>query len=160
MPLIIDSEDIPSYRDLQVQTDAKNRNSKTSTFIPDFTALNTDILVTTTQPRKKVGYDCSRFYNIDREKFLIIDAYYDTFEQSNQRVSLLNNMGMDANALWMGCFYRSEAGYAVFLGQLYNSPDEAGYVAEQMAQELARKNMEIQLRIVSLSPKELNYIKK
>ena len=160
LPLIIDSEDIPSYRDLQVQTDAKNRNSKTSTFIPDFTALNTDILVTTTQPRKKVGYDCSRFYNIDREKFLIIDAYYDTFEQSNQRVSLLNNMGMDANALWMGCFYRSEAGYAVFLGQLYNSPDEAGYVAEQMAQELARKNMEIQLRIVSLSPKELNYLKK
>jgi hypothetical protein len=69
-------------------------------------------------------------------------------------------MGMDANALWMGCFYRSEAGYAVFLGQLYNSPDEAGYVAEQMAQELARKNMEIQLRIVSLSPKELNYLKK
>ncbi|MCH2082576.1 MAG: hypothetical protein MK226_09310 [Saprospiraceae bacterium] len=160
LPLIIDSEDIPSYRDLQIQSNRRNSNRKTSTFISDFNALNTDILVTTTQPRKKVGYDCARFYNIHREKFLIIDAYYDTFEQSNQRVSLLNNLGMDANALWMGCFYRSEVGYAVFLGQLYNSPDEAGYVAEQMAQKLARKNMEIQLRIVSLSPKELSNIKK
>lgn len=159
LPLIIDSEDIPSYRDLQTQSIIKNSHRQTSSFIADFTALNTDVLVTTTQPRKKVSYDCARFYNIDREKFLIIDAYYDTFEQANQRVSILNNLGMDANALWMGCFYRSEAGYAVFLGQLYNSPDEAGRIAEQMARELASKIMEIQLRIVSLSPNELSYFK-
>lgn len=86
---------------------------------------------------------------------MILEGYYDTFEEVNTKVSQFNALGLTANALWMGCFYKAESGYAIYFNTLYNTTDEAGLEAEDLASELARKNMEIKLSIILLSPEDV-----
>lgn len=157
LPLLIDTRDIPNILSLQLQEETENKNVNTQAEADGTPLISTesDILVTTEQPRKKVTYDCSRFYNITRNKYMILEGYYDTFEEVNTKVSQFNALGLTANALWMGCFYKAESGYAIYFNTLYNTTDEAGLEAEDLASELARKNMEIKLSIILLSPEDV-----
>ena len=153
LPLIIDGSEIPRIIEGQsISIESKNKK-QIANEIAEFSGFNTDILVNTSNPQALVGYDCARFYNIEEDKYLVVEAFYDTFEGANKRIEQLEAFRLTTNALWMGCFFKSESGYVLFLGEVYNSLDEAARVAEEMANSLARQNVAIQLRIIAISPK-------
>ncbi len=79
-------------------------------------------------------YDCSRFRNFNGVRFILLDAVYPNFESAALRVEQLQIDGVQGGSMWLGCFDDRTREFAVFFGQIFNTPQEA----LRLAQELER----------------------
>ncbi len=79
-----------------------------------------------------IYYDCARFRNFDGVKFILLDAVYPDFESAALRVEQLQYQGVQGGSLWLGCFHSSSREFAVFFGPIFNTPQEALRVAENL----------------------------
>lgn len=70
-------------------------------------------------------YDCSRLKNFQRAKYIIQEGIYPDFETAADKVFDLTNISLPTNAFWLGCFWKSQSGFLVFLGEFYNTREEA-----------------------------------
>ena len=70
-------------------------------------------------------YDCSRFFNFDGKKYIIQEGTYASWNEARQKLDLLRKEGIESMALLLSCFSKTEKGYAVHVGMIYNSEEEA-----------------------------------
>jgi hypothetical protein len=70
-------------------------------------------------------YDCSRFYNLDGVKYLLIYEVYKDEEAAIAELDTLRQKKLDANILWLGCFDRSVDFFVIYLGLINNDAEEA-----------------------------------
>lgn len=72
-----------------------------------------------------VTYDCSRFFNLNGTKYIITEGSYSQTKDALIRLTNLENSGLTANILWLGCFSDTENDYVVYFNEFYNSEKEA-----------------------------------
>lgn len=70
-------------------------------------------------------YDCSRFYNFGGKKFIIQEGTYTSWEDARQKLDQLREAGVESMALLLSCFSKTEKGFAVHVGLIYNTEAEA-----------------------------------
>lgn len=69
--------------------------------------------------------DCARFYNLDGPKYLVVYGIYPDQEEALEQLDELRDTETEVNLLWLGCFDRRLDRYALFMGLIYNSVEEA-----------------------------------
>jgi len=84
-----------------------------------------EILVASGKDNTLTRYDCERFYNIKQKVYIIQEHAYKSMEEVHQRIKRLSTTGLEANALWLGCFSRTNQDYVVYLDMMYESKSEA-----------------------------------
>lgn len=113
-----------------------------------------EILVASGKGQKTTQYDCERFYNIHQKVFIIQEGTYKNIEAAQTRIAKLKRAGFAANALWLGCFTRSNADYVVYLDMMYESKNEALDYSAKFQKKLSKlKGPEKSLKIRSINRK-------
>lgn len=89
-------------------------------------------------------YDCSRFFNFNGKKYIIQVATYTSWDKTRKKLDFLRNEGIESMALLLSCFSKSEIGYAVHAGMIYNSAAEARKELAAFRQKYGAELKEIQ----------------
>lgn len=87
------------------------------------------------------SYDCARLFNFKGKKYLIQDASYEEASVAKRRVELLKSNGIDANLLWLGCFYQNNKEYVVYIDLLHHDIDSAKKTARQFRKAIRSKSI-------------------
>jgi hypothetical protein len=58
-------------------------------------------------------------------KYIITEGSYSQTKDALIRLTNLENSGLTANILWLGCFSDTENDYVVYFNEFYNSEKEA-----------------------------------
>lgn len=99
-----------------------------------------------------IYYDCSRFFTTNT-KYIIQEEEYPDLELALLRIWEINeSTGIQANSLRLRCFYKEIGRYAVFLGPLFESYNEANEELIRYQSILSKEMPEIRLKIRSLPP--------
>jgi hypothetical protein len=88
-------------------------------------------------------YDCSRFYNFDGKKYIVEVGEFREYKIAAASVKMVRGKGLYCAALFKSCFTDEEKGYMVYVGEIYNSAEEASkemdaWVAKQ---KLTKKDL-------------------
>lgn len=88
----------------------------------------TDIIISDARKEAFLYYDCSRFANYSGKYYIVQDTILFTFGETMQRIRKLKEYGMDATAIWRGCFQGYGTGYLIYFDEIY--PDTSSTRAE------------------------------
>lgn len=114
-----------------------------------------DIIISSFSENGLTYYDCSRFY-FRSSKYLVQDTVMLTAAAAVKRIYDLNEMGIKANALWLGCF-GTEDKYVIFLGLLHTNRLEADRSRETFLEALRKSGARnTNLLIRSIEPRLLD----
>jgi hypothetical protein len=97
--------------------------------------------------------DCSRYYTFSSSVFIVEDGVFSTLTNARERLAVLSKNGIESYPLRLSCFNKNETGYAVHLGLIFNSIEEAQGHIELLRQSKAPvlKNID-RLKIRRLDP--------
>ena len=79
----------------------------------------TDIIVSDTRKEALIYYDCSRFANYTGKYYIVQDTILFSFDETVKRIRRLKQYGMDATAIWRGCFRGYGTGYLIYFDEIY-----------------------------------------
>ncbi|MEN0003952.1 MAG: hypothetical protein AAF798_07405 [Bacteroidota bacterium] len=137
---------------IRPRAETKELPPKTILPIPETIVGEPDIIIRTEENNRLALYDCERFYNFTEPKFILLEGLYEDFEATNQRVGELNGAGLDASGMWLGCFRTESEQYAVFIGLLYNTIDEAGDAIDKVFDAVDAREVALNVRIFEIVP--------
>ena len=86
-----------------------------------------------------VSYDCTRLSNIKDLHYLVQIATATTSAEAIRRVQTFNELGFQANALWLGCFLNRDL-YVVYLDDIFSDRNAAANRLEKYQKLLIAKN--------------------
>ncbi|HFA49385.1 MAG TPA: hypothetical protein ENJ95_10250 [Bacteroidetes bacterium] len=114
---------------------------------------DTTEIVINQKGEKPIAYDCTRFYTFETNKYVIEEGVYPNWPRAERRLALLRNSSIPSAALLKSCFFPNEDGFMIYLGEIYNSPEEASQYIEKLngVQQTMVRNVR-QLKIVKLRP--------
>ncbi|GEM_PF-6115959 len=76
--------------------------------------------------------DCARFANVVGPVWLVVDDWFDTYDEALQQLSFWESEGQMASLLWTGCLQGNfPGGFVVFLGEMYPDKKAAQHHATQ-----------------------------
>lgn len=102
--------------------------------------------------KQAVSYDCERFYNFKKKKYLIEFGKFSSLEAAAKQVKELDKIDLEAHCLWMGCFSDVNFDYIVFINLWYNSKWEARADARDLELKLEEENLERTLSVRTIEP--------
>lgn len=101
-------------------------------------------------------YDCERFYGRDSVSYLVEEGVYLKIEDAIDRVQFLQRQGIDAGAMWLGCFSESDNGYALFFEEILDTREEALEISRRYRDKLKEfESLERSVSIRALVPVSL-----
>ena len=105
------------------------------------------------QNNETLAYDCSRYFTFQSYKYVVEEKSYKNWPSAERRLALIRNHKIPSAALSKQCFFPEETGFFIYLGEIYNSPEEASQYIEQLndMQQNVIKNVQ-QLKITRLRP--------
>jgi hypothetical protein len=83
-------------------------------------------------------YDCSRFYNFDGKKYIVEVGEFNEYKLAAASVKSVRGKGLYCAALLKSCFTEDTKGYLVYVGEIYNSAEEA---SKEMDAWVAKKKL-------------------
>ena len=98
---------------------------------------------------KFIAYDCARYYTFDTYKFVVVEGTYKSWPAASRRLALIRNNRIPAAALNKHCFFPGQRGFIIYLGEIFNSPEEASqYIArlDSMPQSLIKNPQELPIK--------------
>ncbi len=102
---------------------------------------------------KPIPYDCSRFFTFDTYKYIVAEGAYKTWSSAERRLALIRNSKIPSASLPKSCFFPGETGFTIYLGEIFNSPEEASnYIEELNNSPQTVVNNVRQLEIIKLRP--------
>lgn len=99
---------------------------------PVKTPVDTTEIYINPSSEKAIAYDCTRFYNFESKKFIIEEGVYNTWPKAKKRLDVLRRNNIESAALLLACFTNAEKGYVIYIGMIYNSPEEASQKIESL----------------------------
>ena len=150
-------EKVPRYTELEkdtidwlevsvVRKKSSKKNKKSS-------KGNPDILISIGKEEEWVEYSCERFYTFTDTKYIIEESRHVNLDMAAQRMEELERINYEASAMWMGCFFESQGYYAVFLGPILSSRNDAERELQFYNRRMNLKNPTRSLHIVALTTK-------
>ncbi len=102
---------------------------------------------------KPIPYDCSRFFTFDTYKYIVEEDAYKSWSSAERRLALIRNSKIPSAALLKSCFFPGETGFIIYLGEIFNSPEEASSYIEKLndSPQTVVNNVR-QLKITKLRP--------
>lgn len=97
-------------------------------------------------------YACERFYNFEKQKYIIAYQQYPDLEAASRSIAELDKIGVEAHCFWLGCFFQRENDYLVYLNVWYNSRWEARADSRDFEAFLEKKNKMKELDIRTIYP--------
>ena len=79
----------------------------------------TDIIISDARKEALIYYDCARFANYTGKYYIVQDTILFSFEETVKRIRKLKQYGMDATAIWRGCFRGYGTGYLIYFDEIY-----------------------------------------
>ncbi len=80
---------------------------------------STDIIVSDARKEALIYYDCARFSNYTGKYYIVQDTILFSFEETVKRIRKMKQYGMDATAIWRGCFRGHGTGYLIYFDEIY-----------------------------------------
>lgn len=124
------------------------KKSEPKVVVPKKPVDTTEIVVNLGN-RNSMAYDCSRYYTFDSYKYVVVEGNYANWPAADRRLALIRNSNIPSAALAKHCFFRNENGFLIYLGEIYNSPEEASQYIETLygsSQTIIRKVRELKIR--------------
>lgn len=125
------------------------KEPKIERIIPD----DTEEIVVNQNSGKPIPYDCSRFFTFDTYKYIVQEGEYKAWNPAERRLALIRNSNIPSAALLKNCFFPGESGFMIYLGEIFNSPEEASTYIEELnaSTQTVVRNVR-KLEIVKLRP--------
>ncbi len=120
---------------------------------PQLPKEDTTQIVVNQDNNKTLAYDCSRYFTFETYKYVVEENSYKNWSAAERRLALIRNSKIPSAALSKHCFFPDETGFFIYLGEIFNSPEEASQYIEElntMSQSVI-KNVR-QLKITRLRP--------
>lgn len=111
---------------------SKSKSTQKKPTQPKQPENTTEIYIYNGKDEKAIAYDCTRFYNFDRKKFIVEEGVYQDWASAKKRLDALRKSNLESAALLLACFSKNEPGYVVYLGLIYNSIEEASQHIESL----------------------------
>lgn len=87
-----------------------------------------------------IYYDCTRFFNFQGQKYLVVDNIFSNLSKAESRINSLSRLGISANAFWLGCFDKAN-GYIVYYDKIYNERSTAKLAADTYEQVFSKSTL-------------------
>jgi hypothetical protein len=71
------------------------------------------------------AYDCDRFYGIRGSRYLLLYDLVGEEAAARRKLDTIYDAGIEAGLVWMGCFEAGSGEFAVYLGTIFETPEEA-----------------------------------
>lgn len=148
---------VPPYTDLEKDTidfleiAVKQKSSVTKR--KNKNNNNPEILISVGKNEEWLEYDCERFYTFTATKYFVEESRHSSLEMAAQRMEDLERLGYEVSSIWMGCFFENQTYYAVFLGPLLSSRNDAERELRYYNRQMNLENRINGLNIVAIPPK-------
>ncbi len=121
--------------------------------LPPVPKKDTTQIVVNQNNNKTLAYDCSRYFTFETYKYVVEENSYKDWPAAERRLALIRNSNIPSAALSKHCFFPGETGFFIYLGEIYNSPEEASKYIEELNSlpQTVIKNVR-QLKITKLRP--------
>ena len=115
--------------------------------------VDTTEIVVNLDKQNAQAYDCARYYTFDTYKYVVVEGNYKNWRAADRRLALIRNNDISSAALAKQCFFYGESGFLIYLGEIFNSPEEASQFIETLNQspQTVVRNVQ-QLEIKRLRP--------
>ncbi len=110
---VIDTPTEPGEFEVQKETSEKEIEKLLLNKTP------TDIIISDARKEALIYYDCARFANYTGKYYIVQDTILFSFEETVKRIRKLKQYGMDATAIWRGCFRGYGTGYLIYFDEIY-----------------------------------------
>ena len=137
----MDTVSMKNYEDLDVPYISEEESLDDPTPMETSKGASGEILVASGEEDVMTHYDCERFYNINQKVYIVQEQAYKSMEEVHKRIKRLTAVGLEANALWLGCFSRTNQDYVVYLDMMYESKEEAQSYATKYKKILRAKGL-------------------
>lgn len=94
-------------------------------------------------------YDCARL-QLDGNNFIIQESVQPDLFAAQKRIAQLQQQGIAANCVWLGCFSRADLRYSVFIDLIYQNKSNISARLDAIKKSLDAKGLQ-SLKIVSLT---------
>jgi hypothetical protein len=134
--------------------------------IRPFRATKNNTLITTTEPSEKIAedgvymmtddgtlnfYDCERLQP-EGKNYVIMESRQPNFQSAKAKLDNLRANGINATAVWLGCFQRNNLSYVIFFDLIYNDKQEAAKKSVEIYNLLKNKGLDAsKVKIISLT---------
>ena len=131
----------------------KPATPKSTTPTPKPKPKDTTEIVINQGKGQTIAYDCSRYFTFETYKYVVVEGNYSNWPAADRRLALIRNSQIPSAALAKQCFFPGETGFLIYLGEIYNSPEEASQYIETLhhSTQTVVKNVQ-QLKIEKLKP--------
>ncbi len=103
------------------------------------------------KPSSIGAYDCDRFYGIKGSRYLVVYGGLVGEEAlARQKLDTVSNAGIEAGLLWMGCFEVQSGEFAVYLGPIFKTMEEAS--SQKIKFEIALQEQGVKFAPLKLRP--------
>ena len=103
--------------------------------------------------RKSQAYDCSRYYTFQTHKYVVVEGNYKNWPAAERRLALIRNKNIPSAALSKHCFFPNQSGFFIYLGEIFNSPEEASQYIDTLSNSTQNTVKNVQnLEIKTLRP--------
>lgn len=127
----------------------ENRSNKVATV----TRRGFDIIIGLKNSQKLYVYSCERFYNLNTPKYIIEDGVYFNLDEAIDRIEFLNDHGIQATALWLGCFNDGGEGFSLFFDEIQNTQSDVNELLLDYEKQIrSLEKFEKKLHIRTLIP--------
>ncbi|MEZ4932619.1 MAG: hypothetical protein R2788_10925 [Saprospiraceae bacterium] len=144
---------IAAQKTLQDQTPKPLPSPPVTKPVPPPTKKDTTQIVVSQNKNEVLAYDCSRYFTFETYKYVVEENSYKNWPAAERRLALIRNSSIPSAALSKNCFFPGETGFIIYLGEIYNSPEEASQYIEELnsSSQTVIKNVR-QLKITKLRP--------
>lgn len=94
--------------------------------------IDTTEIMVNLDGRKSQSYDCSRYFTFDTYKYVVVEGNYKNWPAAERRLALIRNKNIPSAALSKHCFFPNQTGFFIYLGEIFNSPEEASQYIESL----------------------------
>lgn len=112
-----------------------------------------EILISAGRGEEWLEYDCERFYTFTATKYFIEESRHNNLDMAAHRMEELERLGYEVSTIWMGCFFESQSYYAVLLGPLLSSRNDAERELQYYNRRISLEDRTNTLNIVAIPPK-------
>lgn len=102
------------------------------------------------KPSSIGAYDCDRFYGIKGARYLVVYGLVGEEALARQKLDTVSNAGIEAGLLWMGCFEVKSGEFAVYLGPIFKTMEEAS--SQKIKFEIALQEQGVKFAPLKLRP--------
>lgn len=95
-------------------------------------------------------YDCSRL-NLEGNNFIIKESEQVDLAAAKKHIAYLNQYGIEANCIWLGCFSKANLNYIVFIDLIYENKKSVLAKKDDLVKLFASKGVASKLAVVSLT---------